>query len=76
MRERVEHPFSPEPSEAYLTLKSGERVQCLIEKMGPLEWQLVPVRNVALVEIASSDVDLIPAGGTISFILDEEEEDE
>lgn len=65
--------MSDEPRTAYLLLHTGERVDCLLEREGE-EWQATPVRHVAKDEVESVYVDVLPPGGTISFLLEEDED--
>jgi len=58
-----------EPGEAYLVLHDGERVECLIEKLGPNLWQAVPVRDVAVEEVDQAYVDVVPGNSSVDFLI-------
>ena len=60
------------PSKAYITLPDGERVPCLLEQLGPKEWQAVPVRRVELTGTVEVYVDVIPSGASIRLVFEEE----
>ena len=54
-----------------LVLHDGEEVVCLVEMIGPKEWQAVPVRDIAAYEVATLSVDCLPSGGSIRVLLTE-----
>jgi hypothetical protein len=62
-------PPSPVPSEAFVFTHDGRRVDCLIEQLGPNEWQAVPVEDLTLEECARGWVDVVPIGGKVMFTL-------
>lgn len=63
-----------EPSAAWIELSDGERIECLLERVEDDEWQATPVRDVLYEDVVAAGVDLLPAGGAISFVLGGPEE--
>lgn len=57
------------PTEVWITTVDGERVACLIEQVGLVLWQATPVRDVTRAELEGVEVDRLPAGHSISFVL-------
>ena len=66
---------SKEPRDAFVVMKTGEKVPCLLEKIGPNEWQATPVRHLALVDVETGGVDVLPAGASLSFLIEGEDPD-
>ena len=62
--------MSDEPGEAYLVTWDGERVPCLLERLGPSRWQAVPVRPLRRDDVEAGTVDVLPAGATVAFVLE------
>ena len=60
-----------EPGSAYLVTWGGERVPCLLERLGPGHWQAVPVRPLRRDEVEAGTVDVLPAGVTVAFVLEQ-----
>ncbi len=58
-----------QPREAYLVLRSGERVGCLLEKTGRRRWQATPVRDVSVDEVEQAFVDVVPRRSSVDFVL-------
>lgn len=63
-----------EPGDAFVILRGGERVPCLLEQVGPNEWQATPVRRLTLEEVETGGVDVLPAGASLSFLIEGAEE--
>lgn len=61
--------MNEEPKTAYLTLRDGEKVECLVEETAPNTWQGVPHRDVHIDEVASAYIDVLPPGGEFSFVI-------
>jgi hypothetical protein len=61
---------SDEPRDAFVILRDGERVPCLLEKIGPNEWQATPVRKLDLEEVETGGVDVLPAWASLSFLIE------
>lgn len=63
------------PTKVYIALPGGERVDCLIEKTGDLEWQATPVRDLSIADLEESAmfVDLLPPGGSVNLHLQGED---
>ena len=59
------------PTEAWLLLHTGERVECLLEQLDSRTWQATPVRAVSCSEIAQASVDVLPGNSQITFILED-----
>jgi hypothetical protein len=66
--------MTSEPANAWIETSDGERIACLLERIGPREWQATPVRDVDFDDIAAAGVDMLPANGAISFVLPGQEE--
>ena len=68
----VTNPAS-EPRDAFVILRDGERVPCLLEEIRPNEWQATPVRRLSLDEVETGGVDVLPAGASLSFLIESED---
>jgi hypothetical protein len=57
------------PSEVYITLADGSRVECLIERTGPTDWQATAVLDVDIEDVTGAFADILPGGHTIAFVI-------
>jgi hypothetical protein len=57
------------PTEVYLTLNDGSRVDCLIERTGPYAWQATAVLDVDIEDVSGAYADILPGGHTIAFVI-------
>ena len=64
-----------EPTEAYVQTLDGEQIPCLIEQVGENQWQMTPVIDVDLEDVAEMYVDVLPGGAKVGFVLGTEEEE-
>lgn len=59
-----------EPRTVYLTATDGtttERIDCLLEQIGPNHWQATPVRDIRPNEMLQVYIDKLPAGATVEI---------
>lgn len=65
---------SDQPGEAYLITTDGEKVPCLLEEVGPRQWQATPVRDVRIDEVEQAYIDVLPGQSSVNFVIWGEEE--
>jgi hypothetical protein len=63
---------SDEPGEVYVILHDDERIPCLVERIGENSWQATPARAVRGDELKATHIDVLPAGASLSFVLEAE----
>ena len=64
--------MSDEPSNVFLITKDGEEVPCLLELVAFNKWQATPVRAVSPEDVQTASIDVLPAGASMSFVLEPE----
>lgn len=67
--------MNEEPTDVSIVLIDGDQIPCLVEKVGPLHWQAIPVIDVELEDVQHMNIDVLPAGGTINLYLSGGEEE-